>query len=265
MSQIEEDSLSDELAKVRISFGESAEAYRKSSLHGNAADLERMLGLVEPKEGDRALDIGSGGGHTSVCLAAKGCRVTALDVTPAMLRETRKLAAEKKITLEARTLADAQALPFAKRSFDILATRLACHHLRAAPAAIREFARVLKPGGRLYVFDLSAPDDAELAKFLDGIEVLRDPSHASSLPPSQWRRMIESVGLETKSFAWKQRSPYPMASWLDRTATPDGARREIARRLAEAPMAAKKTFAIDEGPEGWRFGSPVIELLALKH
>ncbi len=265
MSQ-NEDELSDELAKVRISFTDTAEAYRKSTAHGNPADLARMIDEVNPREGEDALDVGCGGGHTAVAIAAAGCRTVALDVTPAMLRETKLLAADRHVGLRARFLADGQMLPFAKRSFDIVTCRLAVHHFGAPPVAVREMARVLRPGGRLYIFDLSAPDEPELGRFLNEIERLRDSSHVASLASSQWRRMIETVGLEAKSFRWAHRAPYDMQSWLDRSQTPPASRKEINRRLATAPDPTKKLFQIEENKDGsFRFGSPVIEILALKH
>lgn len=265
MSQIEEDSLSDELARVRVSFTEAAEAYRLGAVFSNPADLARMLEGLALSPGDRALDVGSGGGHTAVALATAGARTTALDVTPAMLRETKTLAAEKGTSLECRMLGDAHTLPFAKRSFDAVTTRFAAHHFGSAPVAVREMARVLKPGGRLYVFDLSGPDEPEMAAWLDGLEKLRDSSHVASHPPSRWRRMIESVGLEAKNFRWSPRPPYDMASWLDRSGTPEGARAEIQARLANAPTAARKHYHVEEGPAGWRFASPAVEILAVKH
>jgi ubiquinone/menaquinone biosynthesis C-methylase UbiE len=264
MSQIEENELSEELEKVRVSFGESAEAYRKSPLHGNPADLARMEALLLPAEGERVLDVGTGGGHTAASLAAKGCRVVALDATASMLRETRKLAEEKKVSLAGRVLADGQLLPFAKRSFDIVTCRLVVHHYRNSPAGVREMARILRPGGRLYVFDLSAPDEPELAKFLDGIEQLRDPSHIASEPPSRWRRMVETVGLEITHFRWFQRPTYDLPSWFARSRTPEGNRKEIDRRLAAASPAAKRAFGIETGGDSPGFSSPVVEIVATK-
>jgi len=259
-----EDELSDELARVRVSFSETAEAYRKSPAHGSPVDLARMLEVVAPKAGEAVLDVASGGGHTAVALGETGAFVIALDVTPAMLRETRHLAQQKKVSLRSRVLADGQLLPFARRSFEIVTSRLAVHHFRGAHLAIREMSRVLRPGGRLYIFDLSAPDEPELGVLLNDVERLRDPSHMDSHPPSHWRRMIETVGLEIRHFHWMNRAPYDMETWFERSRTPKPARKEVFKKLAQANLAAKKVFQIEEHEDAWRFGSPVIEILAVK-
>jgi hypothetical protein len=56
--------------------------------------------------------------------------------------------------------------------------------------------RVVKPGGSVLVVDQVAPERFETAWMMNQLDLLRDPSHAVSRPPSAFRIMIRSAGLE---------------------------------------------------------------------
>lgn len=110
------------------------------------------------------LDIGTGPG---VLLRELGRRrpdlaLTGVDLSADMI----EIAARNVRPLGDRTTvrtADAAELPFPDESFDLVVSSLSLHHWADVPAAARELARVLRPGGRLRVYDVrSAPFD-ELA------------------------------------------------------------------------------------------------------
>src|SRR6516225_9638809 len=99
-----------------------------------------------------ALDAGCGTGFLSFELAARGHRVTGVDFAPAMLAQARRKAAERAVLVRFEE-ADAEQLPFPSHSFDLAISR---HVLWTSPhpeAAIDEWIRVLRPGGRLVVVD----------------------------------------------------------------------------------------------------------------
>ena len=109
-------------------------------------DLARQLGEVP--EVRRALDVACGTGYLAIGLAAAGIarEVHACDLSPEMLARTRDNAAR---TGAAVTLAlgDAERLPYADASFDLVAARGALHHVPDPLAAMTEIKRVLAPGG----------------------------------------------------------------------------------------------------------------------
>jgi ubiquinone/menaquinone biosynthesis C-methylase UbiE len=99
-----------------------------------------------------ALDAGCGTGFLSFELAARGHRVTGVDFAPAMLAEARRKAAERDVSVRFEK-ADAEQLPFPPHSFDLAISRHVLWTLPHPEAAIDEWIRVLRPGGRLVVVD----------------------------------------------------------------------------------------------------------------
>jgi len=99
-----------------------------------------------------ALDAGCGTGFLSFELAARGHRVTGVDFAPAMLAEARRKAAERTVSVRFEE-ADAEQLPFPPNSFDLAISRHVLWTLPHPEAAIDEWIRVLRPGGRLVVVD----------------------------------------------------------------------------------------------------------------
>lgn len=203
-------------------FGDKAQEYRASKSHANAEDLARMVAWVQPRPGERALDVATGGGHTAMALAEAGCATVATDATPAMLREWPPLP---------RALCDAQRLPFRRGSFDVVTSRIAPHHFPDLALFAQEAARVLRPGGRFYVFDLTTPEDPRARSIIDHVERLRDPSHGHSYPASAWRAAIARSGL-TLARLESRTSTFDLEAWIQRARMSPAAEKELRGILA---------------------------------
>src|ERR1051326_7096582 len=117
------------------------------------AAWDRIFDLVlRGRQGLDALDVGCGTGFLSLELAGRGHRVAGIDFAPAMLAEARNKAAAQGAAVRFEH-GDAEALPFAADSFDLVMTRHVLWTLPHPEAAIDEWIRVLRPGGRLAVMD----------------------------------------------------------------------------------------------------------------
>jgi len=117
------------------------------------AAWDRILDLVIPAGGPRdALDCGCGTGFLSLELAARGHRVSGVDFAPAMLVEARRKAAAQHLSIRFEE-GDAEQLPFAPASFDLVISRHVLWTLPHPEAAVDEWIRVLRPGGRLAIVD----------------------------------------------------------------------------------------------------------------
>ena len=117
------------------------------------AAWDRIFDLVLGGRGPLdTLDAGCGTGFLSFELATRGHRVTGVDFAPAMLAEARRKAAEYQVAVRFEE-ADAERLPFPPHSFDLAISRHVLWTLPHPEAAIDEWIRVLRPGGRLVVVD----------------------------------------------------------------------------------------------------------------
>jgi ubiquinone/menaquinone biosynthesis C-methylase UbiE len=117
------------------------------------AAWDRILDLVlAGRRALDALDAGCGTGFLTFELAARGHQVTGVDFAPAMLAEARRKAAERGVSVRFEE-ADAEQLPFGPASFDLVVSRHLLWTLPHPEAAIDEWIRVLRPGGRLVVVD----------------------------------------------------------------------------------------------------------------
>jgi ubiquinone/menaquinone biosynthesis C-methylase UbiE len=180
---------------VQQKFGDAAADYAASAVHATGPSLARLLELVDVKPTWRHLDIATGAGHTALAFAPKVAKVTASDITPEMLQQTRKLAKERKLGNVVAAQAPADDLPFPDTSYHLVTCRLAAHHFPKPAAFVHEAARVLIPGGRLALDDNVSPEDESLAAAYNAFEKLRDPSHGRALSVDEWVRLIENAGL----------------------------------------------------------------------
>ncbi|EHQ91111.1 class I SAM-dependent methyltransferase [Desulfosporosinus youngiae] len=105
-----------------------------------------------PGEKLEVLDIGTGPGFFPLLLSEMGHQVTAIDCTESMLATARENAEGAGFDVSFH-LMDAHKLAFEDNSFDMILTRNVTWLMYDPPAAYREWHRVLKPGGRLLIFD----------------------------------------------------------------------------------------------------------------
>ena len=112
-----------------------------------------VAAVAEGREPE-ALDLGCGPGFFSILLAEEGCRVDAVDLSSQMI--DRAQANVKAAALQTRVSfhqCDAAHLPFGDESFDIVVSRNLTWLMRDPEGAYAEWLRVLRPGGKLVVFD----------------------------------------------------------------------------------------------------------------
>ena len=158
---------------------------------GNAA-LWRIATVraVDPKPGERVLDIAAGTGTSSVALAKRGAEVIALDFSAGMVEEGRKRHPDLTFVQ-----GDAMKLPFADGEFDAVTISFGLRNVQQPKVAIAEMRRVLKPGGRVVICEFSRPP----------LGVLRAGYHAylryvmplvagvASSNPEAYRYLFESI------------------------------------------------------------------------
>ena len=150
---------------VYSDFGSRAEAEVRREAFGEdigqsswltAAEWLRFADQTQVREGSRVLEVGSGSGGPAVYLAsARGCRVTGVDINQHGVRNGARLAGEWGVANHVTfvVLDAARPLPFPPASFDAVLSNDAICHLANRLEALREWARVLRPGRRMLFTD----------------------------------------------------------------------------------------------------------------
>jgi trans-aconitate methyltransferase len=101
-----------------------------------------LIELLQPREGERILDVGCGTGQLAAEIAAKGAQVVGLDSSPEMLGQARQNYPHLKFVL-----ADATDFRF-EEPFDAVFSNAALHWVKDADASVKCIAAALRPGGR---------------------------------------------------------------------------------------------------------------------
>jgi len=161
-------------------------------IRGREATLE-LARAANVDSSKRVLDVGSGVGGASRCLAKEfGCRVTGIDLTDeycrvaAMLSDLVGLAA-----LVDYRQGDATNLPFPDASFDIVWTEHAAMNIPDKPRLYGEMYRVLKPGGTLAIYDVLA---GPAGPVLFPTPWARTPESSFLVTPAGLRELLEKAG-----------------------------------------------------------------------
>jgi SAM-dependent methyltransferase len=228
-------------SRVQAHFGRAADAYVASADHAAGPDLDWLVERGRRRAPVRVLDIATGGGHTALAFADFTESVIATDLTEPMLRAARQLAAARGATAIRFTAADADALPFKEASFGAVTCRMAAHHFAELLPALRQVARVLRPGGTFLVEDTLGHDDAELAAFMSDVERRRDPSHVRAFRQIEWTAFLRAAGLTVidEAVVSKVRD---WDHWTARAQMPESAKRDLDRVVLAAPARCRDAF-----------------------
>jgi SAM-dependent methyltransferase len=251
---------------ARRQFGAVAEAYVTSPSHARGSSLQRMLELAPPRATDRVLDVATGAGHAALAFAPHVAEVIASDITPEMLVQVERLAAERGLTnVRTQGEARAEALPFPDASFDTVLCRIAPHHFTDVPRFLAETRRVLKPGGVFVLCDTISPDDdPETDRWLDGVQRLRDPSHVRDWSAAEWRRMATDAGFTALAVDVEScRAEQDFDGWVKRMQVAPEVVAELCERFAAAPAGARAFLRIEPLSDERRFAFAFPQIVAV--
>lgn len=116
----------------------------------------RILRLLDPRPGERFLEVGSGTGNLALAAAARTGFAIGVDPSPGMVKLARpKLDQLPPDAHAAFVVGVAEAMPFQDDTFDLAASSISMHHWVDLEGGFRQLRRVVKPGGRVLVADVS--------------------------------------------------------------------------------------------------------------
>src|SRR5687767_11160468 len=125
-----------------------AEGYDRYLVPQEVDLANEALRLVGLEPGDRFLDVAAGPGGLSLPAARLGAEVLATDWSPAMIERFEARAREEGLDAEGRVM-DCHALDLENDTFDVVGSQFGVMLVPDQPLALREMARVCKPGGRV--------------------------------------------------------------------------------------------------------------------
>jgi len=146
--------------------------------------LRKLLGDEQNQVYQRSLEIGAGTGYFSLNLLQSAVvrEATCTDISPGMMSTLARNA--QRLGLEVKTArADAESLPFADCSFDLVLGHAVLHHLPNLRRAFAEFHRVLRPGGRI----LFAGEPSRM-----GDRIAAVPKRAAIAIAPAWRALLRA-------------------------------------------------------------------------
>lgn len=156
------------------------------------ADIARLAVDLDLHHGSRLFDAGCGTGQFAIAFAHLGCQVTAQDLSPAMVDRARGHASDRNVQINFRT-SDISKLTDARDTYDAIHARVVLQFVPSVPAALREFRRVLKPGGRLFA---------------------SVPGSLSPIYNRSWRRLTEPANVGTNFIVpWELQTLLEQGGW----------------------------------------------------
>ena len=188
---------------VYADFGSRAEAAVRHHAFGEdigqsgwltAAEWLRFADQAQVRADSHVLEVGSGSGGPAVYLAAaRGCQVTGIDINEHGVRNAKQLAEAKGVAdrVSFQGVDASQPIPFADAAFDAVLSNDAMCHIQNRLDVLREWHRVLRPGGRMLFTD---------AMIITGLVSHEELAIRSSiawylfLPPGENERLIRQAG-----------------------------------------------------------------------
>jgi ubiquinone/menaquinone biosynthesis C-methylase UbiE len=194
-------------------FTQQAQSYAANPLIANSDRLAALVQAVRPQPGARVLDVATGPGYVAAAFAETGCDVVGLDLTPAPLALAEQMREVRGLTNLRFQQGDAEQLPFAEQTFDIVVSRFALHHSEDPQRVLNEMARVCQFQGTVAIQDLIVSEFPARAAYQNRFEQLRDTSHTRALPLSGLLALFTACGLEVEKVN-TNRLTMPLEAWL---------------------------------------------------
>ncbi len=222
-----------------IDFGRAAADYARYRAGFPDRFFERLFAAGFVRTGDHVLDLGTGTGDVARGLARRGCIVTGVDRSEALLQQARKLDSEEGVQVT-YMLARAEDTGLPAHSFDAV-TAGQCWHWFDKPRMTREVLRLLKPGGALILAHfgrLPLPGSVVEATerlirehnpdWYEGVIQRRGINRDTGIQPDWFDDLARARFAGVESFSFDLATPYSHEAWLGRIRASSGSGASLA-------------------------------------
>ena len=153
--------------------------------------------------GQRVLDVGCGGGLLAESLARAGAQVTAVDLSPAAIEVAELHALDQGVSIDYRVCAAESLLPACEAGFDVVTCMEMLEHVPDPAAVLAALARLVRPGGHVFVSTLSRNARSfalaiVAAEYVLGLVPRGTHEYARFINPSELARAARAAGLELR-------------------------------------------------------------------
>jgi 2-polyprenyl-6-hydroxyphenyl methylase/3-demethylubiquinone-9 3-methyltransferase len=170
-------------------------------------------------DGARVADVGCGGGLLCESLAQHGADVTGIDLSPAMIQVAQLHAADLPHPPVYRLQSAAALAAAAPRAFDVVCCMELAEHVPDPAALLAELARLLRPGGSLFVSTINRTPQAFFGAIVAAEYLLRlvprgTHEYARLIRPAELARAARAAGLELRELAGLDYNPFTRRAQL---------------------------------------------------
>jgi broad specificity phosphatase PhoE/ubiquinone/menaquinone biosynthesis C-methylase UbiE len=194
-------------------FDRVAAAMPPASDPNVTAALRALVALAAPRPADKILDVGTGAGAVALAFAPHAGRVTAIDISPAMLEraeQARQAAPADNVGIR---WADATALPYPESSFDLVTCRDLCSYVGDAAALFAQLRRALRSGGKLALDELVGSENPVKRATHQSIEMQRASAFVRLHSESEIELRLRESGFRIER-AEVYDAPLDLEKWL---------------------------------------------------
>ncbi len=172
-----------------------------------------------PLRGARVLDAGCGGGLLSEALAARGARVTGIDLAPELIEVARLHLHESSLAVDYRVQSAAELARGEPAAFDAVCCMELLEHVPEPAALVRALAEALRPGGALVLSTLNRTPQAFAGAILGAEYLLRllprgTHRYARFIRPSELAALLRAAGLQLAALAGIGYEPFTRRAWI---------------------------------------------------
>lgn len=237
-------------SRVQEEFSRTAASFGERTLgrfdHMGVVDFSR----AEP--GSVVMEVGAGTGNFLTLFAPVASKLIAVDLTEAMLVQARRLHPGLDLVI-----GEGEAIPLRDESVDLSSCAQMIHHVPNPVPLLKELGRVTRK--HVLVVDQISTENASETSFMNESEVLRDPSHAASRPPSAYRSLLKEAGLELIDEAIRENED-TFSSWMRADEFPAERVEAVRLFIEEHSTGMGMDWRLEDGE--WHFNRRRMMLLA---